>query len=104
VLVEAQDDQGDGLYIGNNGAASLPGVKVISNSWGGPEPTNAASYETYFNHPGISVFVASGDAGYTGTQSDYPSTVGVRDRRRRHLARQVDEHARLDRGRVVERR
>ncbi len=74
LLVLANDDQSDGLYIANNAAAATAGVKVISNSWGGAEPTNASSYETYFNHPGVSEFVASGDAGNTGSASDYPST------------------------------
>lgn len=73
VLVEAQDDQGDGLYTANDGAATL-GVTVVSNSWGGPEPTNAASLETHFTHAGIGYFVSSGDNGNTGSQSDYPST------------------------------
>ncbi len=73
ILVEADDDQGDGLYIGNNAGASL-GAAVVSNSWGGPEPTNASSYETYFTHSGVGFFVASGDNGWTGSQSDYPST------------------------------
>jgi len=73
VLVEAQDDQSDGLYIANNAAASL-GATVISNSWGGPEDSSVSSYETYFNHPGIAIFVASGDAGNTGSSPDYPST------------------------------
>lgn len=72
ILVEAQDDQSDGLYIGNNGAASL-GATVISNSWGGAE-SNPGSMESYFAHPGIGIFVASGDAGYTGSSPDYPST------------------------------
>jgi len=36
VLVEAQDDQGTGLYIGNDGGAAV-GAAVVSNSWGGSE-------------------------------------------------------------------
>jgi hypothetical protein len=73
VLVEAQDDQGDGLFIAQNGAAAV-GATVISNSWGGPSTSSDASFETYFNHPGIGIFVASGDNGWTGTSGDYPST------------------------------
>jgi hypothetical protein len=74
VLVEAQDDKGDGLFIANNAAASLG--TVVSNSWGGPESGNEASYETYFTHPGVAIFVASGDSGYNdgGQGPDYPST------------------------------
>jgi hypothetical protein len=73
ILVEAQDDQGDGLYTANDGAATLSPT-VVSNSWGGPEPTDSASRETHFTHAGIGYFVSSGDNGYTGAQSDYPST------------------------------
>ena len=75
ILVEAQDDQSDGLFIAQNGAASLS-PDVISNSWGGPESGGESSYETYFNHPGIGIFVAAGDSGYDdgGQGPDYPST------------------------------
>jgi len=72
LFVEAQDDQGDGLFIANNGAVTA-GAKVVSNSWGGPDDGSSPSYETYFNHPGVSFFVATGDNGYNQTP-DYPST------------------------------
>jgi hypothetical protein len=74
VLVEAQDDQGDGLFVANNAAASLG--TVVSNSWGGPEDSSVSSNETYFKHPGIGIFVATGDNGYDdgGQGPDYPST------------------------------
>ena len=72
LLIEAQDDQGDGLFIAQNAAASL-GATVVSNSWGGPDNGYSSSYETYFNHPGMGSFVASGDSGYNQTP-DYPST------------------------------
>jgi hypothetical protein len=52
ILVEAQDDQGDGLYTANDGVATLSPT-VVSNSWGGSEPSNAASLETHFTHAGI---------------------------------------------------
>ena len=75
ILVEADDDQGDGLFIANNGAASLHPT-VISNSWGGPESGSESSYEHYFDHAGIGIFVAAGDSGYDdgGQGPDYPST------------------------------
>jgi hypothetical protein len=74
ILVEADDDQGDGLMIAQNGAASL-NPTVISNSWGESEPTDSATLDsTYFTHPGIGNFVSSGDSGATGSASDYPST------------------------------
>nr|HEX4313904.1 S53 family peptidase [Kofleriaceae bacterium] len=71
ILVEADDDQGDGLYIAQNGAASL-NPAVISNSWGGGE--DGTSFETYFTHSGINIFASSGDDGNTGKSPQYPST------------------------------
>ncbi len=77
LVVQADDDQGDGLYVANNTAATL-GAAVVSNSWGGPSSGSGAggdeSMETNFDHPGVSYFVAAGDSGYTGTAGDYPST------------------------------
>ena len=74
LLVLAQDDQSDGLFIAQNAAASL-GATVISNSWGGPESGSETTYDnTYFKHPGTAIFVASGDSGWTGSSPDYPST------------------------------
>jgi len=77
LVVLADDDQGDGLMIANTTAASL-GATVISNSWGSPESgaSTIASSEAYFDHPGIAIFVASGDNGYDdgGQGPDYPST------------------------------
>ncbi len=75
ILVEANDDQGNGLFVANNGAATLAPT-VVSNSWGGPESGGEASEETYFTHAGIAYFVASGDNGENdgGAGPDYPST------------------------------
>ena len=75
ILVEADDDRGDGLFIANSGAASLSPT-VISNSWGGPEQGDEASEEHYFTHASIATFVASGDSGYDedGQGPQYPST------------------------------
>ena len=75
LLVQAQDNSGNGLFVAQNTAAQL-GATVISNSWGGPESGGESSTETYFNHPGVAIFVASGDSGYDdgGQGPDYPST------------------------------
>jgi len=92
LVVQATDNTGDGLYIGQNTAASL-GATVISDSWGGPEvPNQAQAYATqdmtYFNHPNVAIFVAAGDNGYNDsivpvdaqgrptrpTGPDYPAT------------------------------
>jgi uncharacterized protein (TIGR03382 family) len=77
LVVQADDDQGDGLDIAQNAAASL-GAAVISNSWGGPEQAGQSltAQEVYFNHPNIAVFVSAGDNGYNdaGQGPDYPAT------------------------------
>jgi MYXO-CTERM domain-containing protein len=77
VVVQADDDRSDGLLIANSTAVSM-GATVISNSWGGPENMfgTLEQSESYFNHPGVAVFVAAGDNGYDdgGQGPDYPST------------------------------
>jgi MYXO-CTERM domain-containing protein len=72
LLIQADDDQGNGLFIAQNTAAQM-GAAVVSDSWGGPDDGSSASEEAYFNHPGVGYFVATGDNGYN-QQPDYPST------------------------------
>jgi subtilase family serine protease len=71
VLVEANDDSSDGLYIANNAAASLAGY--ISNSWGGSDSSTDTSYDSsYFTHAsGIVTTVSAGDSDYGVS---YPAT------------------------------
>ena len=72
ILVEADDDLGDGLYFGNDAAAAA-GANVVSNSWGGSEDGSEPSYETHFDHAGVGYFASSGDSGYNRVPQ-YPST------------------------------
>jgi subtilase family serine protease len=76
VLVEAQDDVGNGLFVAQNAAAAIPGVVAISDSWGGPsDGTDLSMDAQFFTHPqAVNTFVASGDSGNTGITPDYPST------------------------------
>jgi subtilase family serine protease len=71
VLVEAQDDSSNGLYIAQNAAASLAGY--ISNSWGGSESSTESSMDSsYFTHAsGIVTTVSAGDSDYGVS---YPAT------------------------------
>ncbi|HEX4222203.1 MAG TPA: putative Ig domain-containing protein, partial [Pseudonocardiaceae bacterium] len=62
VLVEAQDDQGTGLYTAENTAANLAGY--ISNSWGGTDSSSDSSLDSNFNHPGKVITASAGDSGY----------------------------------------
>ena len=71
VLVEAQDDTGNGLYVAQNTAASMAGY--ISNSWGGAESSSETSMDSsYFTHAsGIVTTVSAGDSDYGVS---YPAT------------------------------
>ena len=75
VLVEADDDAGDGLYLANDGAV-VAGAAVVSNSWGGVEDGSEAGLETHFNHTGVGYFASSGDDGFDegGQGPSYPAT------------------------------
>lgn len=78
LVVEADDDVGNGLYVAQDTAVSL-GAAVISNSWGGPEKPGTVldANETYFAHDDtVAIFVSAGDAGYNdgGEGPDYPGT------------------------------
>ena len=66
VLVEANSATLANLATAVRTAAGMPGVTVISNSYGGSE-TGSATYESAYNQPGKAVTVSTGDSGY-GTQ------------------------------------
>jgi hypothetical protein len=63
LLVEANDDVGDGLFVSVNTAATL-GASVISAPWGLTEATTDPTNDSYFDHPGIAIFSIAGDSGY----------------------------------------
>jgi Ricin-type beta-trefoil lectin domain/Putative Ig domain len=46
-----------------NSAVAL-GARFVSNSWGGPEAFGDQAYNSAFQHPGVAITVAAGDAGY----------------------------------------
>lgn len=63
LLVEADNNYYDNLGAAVNYAAGQ-GVTAISNSYGGGEWNGEATYEGYYNHPGVAVTVSSGDGSY----------------------------------------
>ena len=63
VLVEANSSSYSDLAAAVRTAASISGVTVISNSYGGSE-SGTQSYEASYNQPGKAVTVSSGDSGY----------------------------------------
>ncbi|MBR7837961.1 putative Ig domain-containing protein [Actinospica durhamensis] len=63
VLVEANDDTSDGLYVAENTAASLAGY--VSNSWGGTEASTDTTLDSeYFSHSGVVITASAGDSDY----------------------------------------
>jgi hypothetical protein len=80
LLVQATDDMGDGLNIGQKTAAML-GATVVSDSWGDTTAgASAMMQEQYFNVAPYKtgIFIAAGDDGYDNYKAtmgpDYPST------------------------------
>ncbi|MDE1768930.1 MAG: fibronectin type III domain-containing protein [Thaumarchaeota archaeon] len=63
VLVESSDNSLGNLLGGENTAVAT-GAQQVSNSWGGSEFSGESSYDSYFNSPTTSFFVASGDGGH----------------------------------------
>ena len=63
VLVEANDDTSNGLYVAENTAASVAGY--VSNSWGGSEASTDTSLDSqYFSHSGVVITASAGDSDY----------------------------------------
>lgn len=88
LLVEGQDASFQSLGTAENTAASFGGTfsgfrwtraTAISNSYGASEFAGEASYESFYNHPGIAITVSAGDSGY-GVEypaaSQYVTAVG----------------------------
>jgi hypothetical protein len=76
LVVLADDDHSDGLFVATAKAAEL-GATVVSDSWGGLEDAlEPAAMDHYLDHPGVAIFVASGDAGWDsgGLGAQYPAT------------------------------
>jgi subtilase family serine protease len=63
LFVEGQTASIANLAQAVNTAAQL-GATVISNSYGAPDSTSLASYNSYYNHPGVAITVSTGDSGY----------------------------------------
>jgi subtilase family serine protease len=78
ILVEATSNSFSDLATAENEAATL-GANVISNSYGGNEFNGEASWDSFYNHPGITITASSGDAGYGAeypAASQYVTAVG----------------------------
>ena len=74
LLVEARTNSWQNLGIAVNRAATM-GADVISNSYGGAEPSNTSVLDNtyYSNHAGIPVLASSGDRAYSAG-AQFPAT------------------------------
>ena len=62
-LVEATTSFNADLFQAERTAASLPGVSVVTNSWGGLESAGETAYDPIMTAPGVTFLVATGDYG-----------------------------------------
>jgi subtilase family serine protease len=96
LLVEASSASFTDLGTAVSTAVKL-GAKVVSNSYGGSESSSAPAQEQqYFNHPGVSITVSSGDGGYGvefPASSQYVTAVGGTSLKRAATARGWSETA-----------
>jgi subtilase family serine protease len=63
ILAESSDNT-LGSLLGAESTAVGTGAQQISDSWGGSEFSSESAYDSYFNSPTASFFVASGDGGH----------------------------------------
>jgi hypothetical protein len=75
LLIETSTNQIPDLGAGENTAASS-GAAFVANSWNGGEFGNEDSNDSYFNHPGVAITVASGQNlnGGNGYGTTWPSS------------------------------
>jgi hypothetical protein len=77
LLVEANNDDTNNLMDAVMYARTVPGVSVVSMSWGGSESSSQTSYDSDFTtptgHQGITFVAASGDDGSFGGV-DWPAS------------------------------
>ncbi len=62
-LVEATSASYSNLLKGDQTAAGLSGVSVVSDSWGGSEFSGENSNDSVFKHSGVTFLFSSGDSG-----------------------------------------
>ena len=73
LLVEADDDVGEGLYLSQAIAARL-GATVIVDNFGAPEDASTVARDADFDLPGVSIFVQS-QSGYNDSMGN-PTNAG----------------------------
>lgn len=78
MLVEANSSDITDLALAVDRAVAS-GATVVSNSYGVPEAADNVQMDAHYNHPGVPIVVAAGDAGFGATfpaSSEYVISVG----------------------------
>ena len=79
VLVETQSSNDSDLFAGARTAAAIPGVSVVSMSWGSAEFSGETGYDPSFTtpagHAGVTFVAATGDHGAPGMYPAYSPNV-----------------------------
>jgi len=73
LLVEADDDVGEGLYVSQATAAKLGATAIVDN-FGAPEDASTVARDADFDLPGVSIFVQS-QSGYNDSMGN-PTNAG----------------------------
>jgi hypothetical protein len=76
-LVEAIDNGLQELMEADQYAATLPGVVVVSDSWGVPEFATENQLDTYLSAPGVTFVAATGDNGVPNYPAASPNAIAV---------------------------
>ena len=76
-LVEATDSGLQALLEADQYAATLPGVVVVSDSWGVPEFASESQLDMYLSAPGVTFVAATGDNGVANYPAASPSVIAV---------------------------
>jgi hypothetical protein len=69
VLVEATSSSNANLFAAVN-YATTSGAKIVSMSWGGSDSSSDSSYDSYFEHSGVTYLASAGD---TASAIEYPA-------------------------------
>ena len=74
-VIECNNDQS--LYSGVACDNTLPGVSVVSMSWGNNESSDELALDSYFSHPGVTYVSGPSDGGTDSYPAFSPNVVGA---------------------------
>jgi subtilase family serine protease len=77
VVAEANTANVADMLMAAHNAAALPGVAVVSMSWGVPEFSTEAQYDQLLTHPGVTFVASAGDVGKLQYPAVSPNVIDV---------------------------